>query len=425
MTPTQHFIASAHEGLNLFLTGMAGTGKSFTLREFISEAHSGGVEGGRVVLGKECRDIDVTAPTGIAALNIGGMTVHRWAGMLLGPKRGESFETYAAELERSRYPSVWNGMRRVRNASCLVIDEISMMPGVTLDFLNFWMRRLRGDSRPFGGCQLIVVGDFMQLPPVAANGSRTYDWCFATEAWTEAEFETVMLTEVKRQDEPEFVRALGDFRLGAIANGSVMPLRRRVVLFPDGDIPRIYSRNSQVDRWNDYRLSEIDAPETVYNATKSGDPRQLDYLTKNLLTPDKLVLKPGARVMFTRNHPKGLWVNGSIGTVDECQPERVFVRLGDVIIPVEQFTWKSDKDREDATFTQFPLRLAYAMTIHKSQGITLDSAYVDIKSASEPGQAYVAISRVRTLAGLNLKEWPGGVWVSNEARNFYQQKGSK
>ena len=426
MTTAQQFLAAAHSGRNLFLTGMAGTGKSYLLRQFISECHSGGLESGQVVLGKECRDIDVTAPTGIAALNIQGMTLHRWAGMLIGPRDGQSDAAYAAELQESRIPSLWAGQRRVKDASCLVIDEISMLAGRQLDFLNYWMKLLRDDARPFGGCQVIVVGDFLQLPPVQTNGKRDYDWAFKSEAWAEAGFEVIHLTEVKRQDEPDFIRALGAFRMGDISNGEVRPIRNRVVLFPDGDIPRIFSRNSQVDRWNDYRLEALDTAEVCFQAETKGPEKQVDYLTKNLLTPEKLRLRVGARVMFTRNHPKGLWVNGSVGNVVGT-PGRDSV---DVIMPglppveVQPFTWYYDgRDKSSASFKQFPLRLAYAMTIHKSQGVTMDAAYVDIRSASEPGQAYVAISRVRTLAGLNLKEWPGGVWVSNEARNFYQQKG--
>lgn len=406
------FRAGASAGRNCFLTGMAGTGKTTELKEFIKASS---------------RRIDVTAPTGVAALNAGGMTVHRFCGMLLGPQPGQSNEEYFDFLRRDPRRSILAGFGRVKRCECLVIDEISMLPGRQLDFIEFLFRRLRGREEPFGGCQVVVVGDFLQLPPVRVNENESYDWAFASPAWERAEFKTIVLDKVRRQDEPEFVRALGEFRCGRVWGDTARLLQSRVKSNPPAAMPRLFTHNVQVDKWNQFQLSELPGDETVLEAEQTGPEHQREFLTKNLLTPATLRLKPGALVMFTvnKNEPgnlRPLFVNGQIGEVEKIESGVVSVRSHGESIRVEPFTWRYDsQDQDSGAFTQFPLRLAWAMTIHKSQGLTLDSAYLDIRAAREPGQAYVAVSRVRTLAGLQFKEWPKGVHVSPQAIEFYQR----
>lgn len=397
---------AVHAGENVFLTGMAGTGKSTELRGLIAE------------LGD---DVTVTASTGIAALNIGGMTVHRWSGMMLGPKRGEDHHDYLRQLMRDQRFSVRAGFNRVRGCERLVIDEVSMLAGDTLAFLDLLCRTVRREERPFGGIQVIATGDFLQLPPVRMNPSEPYDWAFSTRTWSLADFKTVHLTKVHRQDEPEFLRALAGFRVGELTADSSDVLRSRISHFPNGDITRLFTHNSQVDRWNDYRLACIELPERTYQARLEGPEAQTNYLIKNLLTPQTLVLKPGARVMFTVNRPDDGFVNGQTGIVTHCASDEVTVETHGSKVFVEPFTWQFDhRDKNSGTFTQMPLRLAYALTIHKSQGATLDAAYIDVRAAREPGQAYVALSRVRTLAGLHLKDWFNGFFVSRAALDFYE-----
>lgn len=405
------FLSHARSGRNVFLTGMAGTGKSTLLRRFISET---------------LKKVDVTAPTGVAALNVGGMTVHRFCGMLLGPQEGQTNEEYFAQLERDPRPSIFAGFRRVRKCEVLIIDEISMLPGRQLDFVEYLFRRLRGRDEPFGGAQVIVTGDFLQLPPVRTNEASAYDWAFASPAWARAEFKTIVLETVRRQDEPAFVRALGNFRRGRIWGEDARLLQARIKNFPSATLTRLFTHNVQVDRWNDFQLEELQGEMSVLEAEQSGPQTQREFLCKNLLTPATLRLKPGALVMFTVNkNERGMrdpvFVNGQIGTVEDIKAGVVSVRSRENTITVEPFTWRYGREDEDsATFTQFPLRLAYAMTIHKSQGLTLDAAYLDIRAAREPGQAYVAVSRVRTLAGLHFKDWFKGVHVSPEAIQFYE-----
>ncbi len=409
-------------GGNVFLSGMAGTGKSTTLLEFI---------------GQSFRRVDCCATTGIAALNLqdqfrrragvalAAHTVYRWAGIALGPAPGQPFAHYWEFLNSGRMPmSRVAAFRRVGRSECLVIDEISMLPGRTLDYLDFHFQQIRGNDRPFGGIQMIAVGDFLQLPPVAKAGK--YDWAFQSQAWVRARFQNAYLTTIHRQDEPFFVESLNNFREGRISRAVADVLSSRVKMFVDRKVVRLMTHNAQVDKWNTYQIGEIDAPERAYNAEFSGPEHETDFLAKNSITPVSLKLKEGARVMVTANitTPEGGLdaVNGQCGTVSEMGGCAIAVSLdsGRTII-IEPRKWTFDPQKEDTgSMVQIPLRPAYALTIHKSQGLTLDRAHIDIRAAREPGQAYVALSRLRSLSGLYLKEWIKGVHVSEAAINFYK-----
>jgi ATP-dependent exoDNAse (exonuclease V) alpha subunit len=395
------------QGRNVLLTGQAGTGKSTLLRNEIDA---------------DDEEVAITASTGIAALNIGGSTLHRWSGMMLGPKRGDDPNAFLRELMRDKRQSVRAGMDRIRACRLLVLDEVSMLSGVTLEFFDLLCRTVRRDPSPFGGIQIIATGDYLQLPPVRINPSEPYDWAFQTKAWQRSNFAVIHLTKVHRQDEPQFLAALGEFRQGRLNAENSALLASRVVHFPNADTPRLFTHNTQVDKWNAYRLSCIEGTEVVYQARTNGPDHQIQFLRNNLLTPEHLVLKPGARVMFTVNKPDLGFVNGQTGTVVVCGRDEVLVDCDGLPIRVAPYEWRFDsRDKHSATFVQIPLRLAWSLTIHKAQGLTLDSAYIDVRAAREPGQAYVALSRVRTLAGLNLKAWFNGVFVSRAALEFYDR----
>lgn len=403
-SPADRFRDLADAGENVFLTGQAGSGKSHNVRDYL----------------KRHPDTHVTASTGVAALNVGGMTVHRWSGMMLGPALGQDFERFFAQLTRDARPNVRVAFNRVRRCKRLVIDEISMLSGRAFDYLDFHCRRVRDDNRPFGGIQVIGTGDFLQLPPVRTNLRQGYDWAFDAAAWTSAGFRKVELTRVMRQDEPEFVAALGKFRRGDIDGHTERLLRPRITTFPARDLTRLFTHNSMVDRWNDFCLGELPGPESIREAETWGPQSQIEFLEKNLLTPKVLRLKPGAKVMFTVNRPDDGFVNGQTGEVVSIGITTAVVLTEGKELEVGPYRWRFDSnDSASAWFEQLPLRLANAVTIHKSQGLTLDSAFVDIRAAREPGQAYVAISRVRTLAGLHLKDWPKGIFVSQRALDFH------
>ena len=413
--------AAIRGGKNVFLTGNAGTGKSTVII---------------TVLATLGRRVEVTATTGVAALNlrdqyrmrtgsdINATTVFRWAGIMLGPERGETneecFDRLVKDMRLNNRKSRQGAWSRVRNAKTLVIDEISMLPGRTFSFLEWICRHLRGGDEPWGGLQVIAVGDFLQLPPVAKDGK--YDWAFQNPAWAATQFTPVVLTTIHRQDDAQFTDLLNAARVGRLGAGHMATLKERVALFPPSSLLRLFTHNVQVDRWNSIKLAAIGEEQADYIMESSGCD-QAKWLKQNLLTPEVLQIKEGARVMVTVNLSDGgvlYAVNGSMGHVISHNRGQIIVELDDEsVIHVEPFTWHFDPTKETSGWVrQFPLRLAWASTIHKAQGLSLDSALIDARATREPGQTYVALSRVRSLGGLWLREQFTGLWVSPEAISY-------
>jgi ATP-dependent exoDNAse (exonuclease V) alpha subunit len=429
----ERFVTHAHAGASVFLTGQAGTGKSTVLRRYIREGQARG------------RKLAVTASTGIAALNLEGSTVYRWCGMQLGVEAEETNEQTAERIERDPR-GLSRAKRRVRDAEVLILDEVSMFPGRQLDFLNYWMQYIREDPRPFGGLQVILCGDFCQLPPVRKNENAPYDWAFNSEVWRSGFLQkSISLERIRRQNDREFTHALGRVRVGDLRGRASELLRGQVLENPENERPRLLTHNAQVDKWCDYQLGKLEDMERAFEAVATGSPAEIEGLTRHVLAPASLVLKIGARVMnlVNRDLPDDRDVphfvaNGQLGIVrkygrkcvttwEDGRPreesaEVVWVDFDgfDSPVAVFRFTWKW-RHLENPTFTQFPLRLAYAMTIHKCQGLTLDEAHLDVRAAREPGQAYVAFSRVRSLSGLSLKEFPRGLYVADEAIAFHER----
>jgi hypothetical protein len=277
---------------------------------------------------------------------------------------------------------------------------------------------------------VIAVGDFLQLPPVAKTG--LYDWAFQSPCWAAMDFSSVSLRTVHRQDDPDFISILNQFREGTVTKAGAGILKRRVAMFPSSRILRLFTHNTQVDKWNAYQLGALDSSEYTFDAQGEGPAAEVEWLQKNLVTPTRLTIKQGARVMVTANLRDAsqqdalLAANGDIGTVMGWSNLVGVIRVrldNGREIDVEPHEWEYDPTAEGdtGTFTQFPLRLAWACTIHKSQGLTLDSALIDIRAAREPGQAYVAISRVKSLAGLHLKDWFQGMFISPQAKDFHRR----
>jgi ATP-dependent exoDNAse (exonuclease V) alpha subunit len=424
-TSQQSAVNTMRRGRNVFLTGNAGTGKSTVITQFIAGNKN---------------SITVTATTGIAALNLRDQlyansgvsmianTIYRWSGIGLGPQPHEDDEQCWDRLcaEMSKPPlsiSRKNAFERITKCECLIIDEISMLPGRTFQFLEFLCRKLRGNNYPWGGIQIICVGDFLQLPPVSKTGK--YDWAFLSSAWKMTDFEHVVLQKIHRQDNDVFKDLLNNVRIGTIQPRHSEIMAKRVARFPRADLLRLFTHNVQVDKYNNMMLEGIEEPLHVYRMSNSGHAA-CDWMIKNMLTPEKLQLKVGARVMVTANltekNSGGALsaVNGSLGTVCDCESDEVTVKLdsGD-FLHVGDYKWNIDpSDDKQGWVMQIPLKLAWAATIHKSQGLSLDSALIDVRATREPGQTYVALSRVRSLAGLYLKDVFKGVWVSQEAIQF-------
>ncbi|MFA6018391.1 MAG: AAA family ATPase [Patescibacteria group bacterium] len=373
-------------GANVFLTGEPGAGKSHTVREYVKYLRAHDVS------------IALTASTGIAATHIGGMTIHSWSGI--------GIRKFITRRECKELATNKNLRRRVCNASVLIIDEISMLDAATIDAIDMICRVLREDDRPFGGVQVVFVGDFFQLPPVSRQGEAPTRFAFDSRAWADVDPTVCYLSEQYRQEDPAFLEILSALRSGTIDQEHADRLHARRLTTDSHDITKLYSHNIDVDQMNTKKLRTLLGKEKTYTMTSSGNPKLVEQMKRGCLSPEKLVLRIGARVMFTRNNPIEGYVNGSLGDVVDYDQETKFpiVQLtSGRVITAEPGMWSVEIDGTPlATLRQLPLRLAWAMTVHKSQGMTLDSAFIDLGQAFAYGQGYVALSRVRSLEGLFL-----------------------
>ncbi len=371
-------------GANVFLTGEPGSGKTHTINNYISWLRERGIEP------------SITASTGIAATHVGGMTIHAWSG--IGIKRDLSEWDLDALLERE--PLV----RRVRLASVLIIDEVSMLDAHLLTMVDSAVQTLRGNEMPFGGLQIVFVGDFFQLPPVSKGEPSKF--AFESPSWESANPLHCYLNEQYRQDDDTFLELLGALRAGKLTDSHKDALCARAQYPEDGDLStRLYPHNADVDRINDEALSKIDTPVKIFEMRSEGGKALVESLKRGCLSPETLSLKDGAAVMFTRNNFEHGYVNGTLGTVtgfSEGGFPLVRTREG-ATIEASPEEWRiDDRARTLAKIVQVPLRLAWAITVHKSQGMSLDAAVMDLSHAFEYGQGYVALSRVRSLKGLYL-----------------------
>ena len=396
----------ARSGESFFLTGGAGTGKSFTVAAICSELEAAG------------KRVFKTASTGVAALLLGcgGTTVHSWSGMGLGDM---PVLHMVAKASRA-------AVQRVKDTDVLVIDEISMLHPEFFLKLEEYARRIRQCDLPIGGIQLIAVGDFMQLPPVGAPPDAPF--CFQTPAWSACLTKMVRLTQVYRQKDEAWAHLLNRMRLGKITLEDVHALQSRVgATFPEDGIEptMLRARNSQADVLNESRLAALPGKEDVYahktvcgvkrkpgfSLAAAGPPPSPEVYNKMVAdrspAPAVLKLRLGASVMLLKNLDldAGL-ANGSLGVVKCLSPLTVtFIGGLERVIGKEVWDIKFDAGNYvcSATVEQYPLQLAWALTIHKIQGASLDRVSVALdRSLFEFGHAYVALSRIKTLQGLHL-----------------------
>jgi len=393
-------VAILKTGANVFLTGEPGSGKTHTVNAFVAWLRDCGIEP------------SVTASTGIAATHIGGMTIHSWSGIGVRNSLNDYDLDQITQNERV--------VKRVRYAHTLIIDEISMLSAATFGMVDRVCRAIRTGETPFGGLQVVVVGDFFQLPPIQRRepGMRQTEMSFGQDdedvsvfacgsrAWRELNPIVCYLSEQHRQEDGAFLDILSAIRRDEVSREHKALLDTRRVEAKSVDITHLYSHNADVDRINDIELGKIKGDSRAFLMTSTGSQGLIMALKRGCLSPETLSLKIGARVMCTKNDLMGKYVNGTIGTVkgfvkdSGCPIVETKDKKTLVIDPVE---WAiSDGGHVLAKIAQIPLRLAWAITVHKSQGMSLDAAHMDLSSAFEYGQGYVAISRVRTLAGLSL-----------------------
>jgi ATP-dependent DNA helicase PIF1 len=373
-------------GGNVFLTGEPGAGKTYVLNQYIDWLLSCDVP------------VAITASTGIAATHIGGITIHSWSG--IGAR--ESLDQYALDAIASNEKTV----RRVKKARVLVIDEISMLDGRVLDMVEVVCRTVKQKGEAFGGMQIIVVGDFFQLPPIAGRGEMSR-FAFESRAWDSAKFLTCYLTEQHRQEDELLLGLLNSIRKNDVDESHYTLLGEQTEIgYPDIEPTKLFTHNSDVEAMNTARLRELSTRSATFKMDAKGNKTLLQNLVKNCLSPEVLELREDAMVMCTKNNFEVGYVNGTLGRVmrfDSDDGYPVIETSDGREIKIVPQSWSVEEDGKVlAQITQVPLRLAWAITVHKSQGMSLDAAEIDLRNAFTYGQGYVAISRVRSLMGMKV-----------------------
>lgn len=381
---------------HILLTGDAGTGKSTLLTEFLTRSK---------------KKVVVLAPTGVAALRVDGETIHSFFGF----RPNTDMSQVRLKAHRVRKPE------KFESIDTIVIDEISMVRADLLDFVDTFLRTVLKDIRPFGGIQLIMIGDFAQLPPVVTNDERQQFYQEYATPFVHSsnvfqdqlfDYQKVSLTKVFRQEDPVFIELLNRVRYKTTTQDDVDLLNTKVCKQPPADpgLVILTTTNKAADTINMKQLDAINCPVYSYKASTYGK-----FDSRMAPTPEVLALKEGAQVMFQMNDPMGRFVNGTVGIVSQVLPDSVLVVTpAKGTIEVEPFEWKIyqyvfDEDeqkliqKEIGSFTQLPLKLAWAITIHKSQSQTFEAVYIDFGFGTfAQGQTYVALSRCRNFDKLYL-----------------------
>lgn len=391
LTPQQQIAYQfMQSGDNVFLTGEAGSGKSFLIREFMKD--------------KTSKEFPILASTGAAAVLVGGRTFHSFFG--LGIMEGGPEQTIERALKDRRV------IKRLQTVKGIIIDEISMISGTTFMVAEEIARLARGKEEPWGGLQVIAVGDFAQLPPVEVGGNpHKKNWAFLQNVWRRSSFIPFQLRQNLRTSNTDFLKVLNYVRQGEVSScvSDFLNQRKKNPKSELKKITRLYPRRYQTESYNKKRLEEIDSELKVFPSKFSGKERAVAQLKKHSPLAEKIELKEQALVMLRSNDPIGRWVNGTTGWVEDFKDDHIFVRLkeSNALVKVEPMTFSLlDAEGEPiASVTNYPLSLAYSTTIHKAQGMTLDGAIINLKSLWEPGQAYVALSRVKDPKSLYIEDW--------------------
>lgn len=377
-------------GKNVLLTGQAGTGKTYLLNRFINHLKKNKIKAG------------LTASTGIAATHINGQTIHSWAGFGIKERlTKENLYQIANDIDKSE---------KIRVAKVLIIDEISMLHNYQLDMVDQIARAVRENNSPFGGLQIVLCGDFHQLPPVSKGFDHPKGgFITSSRVWDRMDLTICYLTKQYRQADQKLLAILNQIRSNAVSDDlKHLLLSRLNAKFDDGiESTKIYTHNSAADAYNLDKLEKIKEKSFSFTMKSGGNSKMVRSLKKDCLAPEELELKKGAVVMFVRNNKSKGYVNGTTGKVvgftdDNFPVVEVFKNKKKIVAEPEK--WSIDENFQAvAWISQIPLRLAWAITVHKSQGMTLDFAEIDLSMSFTYSLGYVALSRVKSLAGISLK----------------------
>lgn len=381
---------------NVFITGNAGTGKSTLLTYFLNQTS---------------KKVVVLAPTGVSALNVGGETIHSFFKF----RPNVTLEKAKATARKIKESSLY------QNIDMIIIDEISMVRADLLDCVDAFLRALLKTKTPFGGIRMVFIGDLYQLAPVLTSTDKEYfekiydsPYFFSSHVIQKSDFtyQLIELEKIYRQQDSEFIELLNAIRKKTVTDEQLDALNARTTSSHMLDSGAVYltSTNKSADALNIKKLNELPQKTYTFQAIMKGD-----FDLKSAPTDPLLKLKVGAQVMFLTNHPYGYWVNGTIGTVVSFEEGEIQVDIDGETVSVEPFNWQLYKYVYDAkrntldqeqlgSYAQFPLKLAWAITVHKSQGKTYDKVVIDVsKGMFATGQTYVALSRCRSLQGLSLQ----------------------
>jgi len=378
-----HALKILQSGDNVFLTGSAGSGKTFLLNQFIDYLRSNKTK------------VGITASTGIAATHINGRTIHSWCGMGIAKKMtGKQIKKL---LKRKDL------FKRIKEAQVLIIDEISMLDAASLDLVDKICKAGKNPFMPFGGMQIVLCGDFFQLPPIGKDA----EFSFQAFSWEESGIKVCYLDEQFRQDDSDFLKVLNKIRTNEAGEKELAILKTRlnkkVSHLPK--VTKLYTHNMNVDILNQTELSNIDEVPEIFQMIEHGPTELVEFLKKSYPVAQELKLKVGAVVMFIKNNYEAGYVNGTLGEVVDFDSEGYPViktknKNGIVAKPA---SWNIEEDEAIlASIKQIPLRLAWAITVHKSQGMSLDAAEIDLSKSFERGMGYVALSRVHALDSICL-----------------------
>lgn len=370
---------------NVFLSGNAGTGKSYLIDQFL----------------KSNKDVDVLATTGAAAILIGGRTIHSFFGLY-------RFDSVEAMVECGMKPWVRN---RIKDTNVIIIDEISMLTPEVFQACEKIARQCKRSEAPWGGIRVIAVGDFFQLPPVdTERKGGDVNWVFDTSTWKRTNFVHENLTETVRTQDPEFLKVLDLVRVGQL-DGEVKEFLNSRKGMPNRPHTKLVGRRAIVDKLNREALERLDGEYLRFETTYSGEEKDVQKVKRNAPFSKEIVLKKDAFVMIRQNDPDGYpyrYANGSCGHFRKMVGGNMKIELldgNDVFIAKRRYEHLNGDGEVVATATNFPVNVAYAQTIHKAQGATLDCVHTDLGFLWEPGQAYVALSRVRKAEDLFISDW--------------------